>query len=285
MNEICELKQILLQNITPGRQQTLVDEYIADLLKSNNWCGAETIISVVQLYNVNVSIHTEDGPPLIFEAPNGGGFNVNLYFSGTPIKNHYDVVIDVQDDGDRNIHVDRSEEVSGMEPEQIPHYEPEEISTPSKRPRSTIINATLSCLLKLDPSGWEFQINSLNLKKATIKELSIGINRYAQEMKMPVNALADLLTYWDETEDLDVKACGAIANVLELDIYMYDSNGTQVFKGRNNLDNRAIAIEHQHNTFVPKIRIWDHGRQENGLSGSEPEQNIPRYILNIISNH
>lgn len=95
LSEVCEMKHITQQEISLDEQRAMVDEYISNLLVNRSWCGAETIIAVGKIYNVNIIVFTEDGSPLVFESPNGGNFNVNLFFSGHPVKNHYDVVVRV----------------------------------------------------------------------------------------------------------------------------------------------------------------------------------------------
>lgn len=277
MNEICEMKQLSMQDIEPERQRTLVNEYTSDILVNNNWCGSEMIVSVVQLYRINITIYSVDAPPMVFEAPEGGAFNINLLYSGYPVKNHYDVIVDISDGTNEGIRLEwptdgkTREEPSASDLLLPNETKPSEAigttrstalspSGSSVQRETNIINAMLSCLMKSDPTVWEFQINALNLKKATLKEIRLGLCKYAGELQMTTNELDDLLTHWEVTDDFGEEIISAAANVLHTDIYLYDATETRSFKGSGNNAQRVIGIERCSDGFIPRLTTWDGGK-------------------------
>lgn len=212
---------------------------------------------------MNITVHTENDRPLVFEAPNGGTFNVNLFFSGYPVKNHYDVIVRMSEETLQTKRPGVSRAAICSNEKSKPTLTSAEEVAMNARCRSdraeaasigsykrTMLSAIVACLMKADPESWEFQVNVLNLKNATIKEIGSKVLYYSKKLCITENQLMDILTHWTAAEqDVDIEACFAIANVLKKDILVIEKDASHLFKGKDNDSRRIITVTHSEGTF------------------------------------
>ncbi|XP_062539160.1 uncharacterized protein LOC134207462 [Armigeres subalbatus] len=289
LSEVCELQQLSQHELHSDVQKALIDEYVTNLQVNRTWCGAETIISVSQIFDVNITVHTENAPPLNFESPNGGSMNINLYFSGHPTKNHYDVVMRVSEDLRQMTGQDTratGNSFSNMtKPIQFPVNSRAIINlndtNTNERMESqavdsnnhTILDAVLSCLIEADPMSWPYKMNVLNLKKAMINEIDSKLHHYKEKLCLTEDQLKNMLTHWDVVEqDIDVAACYAIANLIKRDIVVFEKDTTQLFQGINSATYKQIHFERRGGAFFSKPLSYSNSVFAMNVRENSPSQ-------------
>lgn len=248
LHEICEMKGWELERVMNKAHDDLIQRYLDNIVKDGTWCGSETIVAVVNLYRVEIVIYTDDSNPWHFAIPDSTS-RINLFFSGESQKNHYDVVV--------NAELNPNESVTAIS---TPSEGPPIIRkyTDEHRKLHDLFVAIVKAWLGSHLSEWQVDTNALNLRRASINELSLNSSYYIQYSPsfrgMSQEHFMEILTHWSEENicvDIDVGA--AAAEVLQTKVVINISDGeTITFMPRTGPPLRTIRIQEiQRGLFVP----------------------------------
>lgn len=251
LNEICELKGWHMEDIPLEQQERLVFRYLDAILEDGTWCGSEMIAAVIKLYNVDIIVYTEDSDPWEFTVPEASR-KINLFFSGQLQKNHYDVVIKIENCQNDN-HADIGYAIYNT------HSSVSVCDRVDIRPSvgESFFTAIMKGLLGMHLHGWQLDINALNLRRSAINELSRNSSFYMNNVKsfegISHEQYMDLLTHWNEAgNSVDIDIGEAIAEVLQSNIVISTSYGDNItYAPRSNSVRCTVVIqEEQNGTFV-----------------------------------
>lgn len=231
--EICGMKRWNIEDVPEAEHEDMISNYLSSTLLDGEWCGSEMMSAVIRLYNVDITVYTKNADPIRFAVPDPTR-RINLYFNGGPPENHYDLVLKVEE-----IHND-----------QINFLETQAFSTTPYTRRKTLIGTTRNGTIENTSNeaetlflavirgwlgdkvqGWQQYINVLNIRRATIKELSTNATYYIPIMEnyrrrgLSQEQWSDLITHWKENgKNVEPEACVAVANILSMKIRIYTAD-------------------------------------------------------------
>lgn len=254
LHEICAMKCWDFGRVLGENHDNLIQRYLKDILKEGAWCGSEIIAAVTRIYQVSIVIYTEDSDPWCFTVPNAKK-KVDLFFSGQHEKNHYDVVVKVE-------LLTTQIKQAAMEKYTVNNHQTQEVAgneiNMSLAEGDSLIEATVKAWLGLNLNAWELKINALNLRRASINELSLNSDHYMTNFpSWPAREnFDDILTHWyEEDHCVDIEVGAAIAEVLQANYVIHTMNKENIkFTPRASPVLRTVEIrETRMKTFVPII--------------------------------
>lgn len=252
LNEISEMNGWDIGWIINEEHTHLVQSYLDAILEDGAWCGSEMIAAVVNLYQVNINIFTEDSEPWKFTIPNVEN-EINLFYGGGAQKNHYDLVVKVETNPSKSS-IPRVEYQS-MTERQTPGRAME-----ADLEGNSIFVAIVKAWLGPNLSKWQTEVNALNLRRAAIKELSSNFDHYKTNSivfrETAKDRSMDILTHWnEENQTVDIGIGAAIAEVIKAEISIW------------RCDSENITFSPRSGPALQKIMI-----QESRYGMYEPEE-------------
>lgn len=248
LNEICEMRRWELEHVLNTEHGDLIQNYLDEMLKDGAWCGSEMIAAAANLYQAEFIIYTTDSEPWRFTVSDAIT-RINLFYSGRVQKNHYDVVIKVDSCTFKSGEQDMEKKTVQKEPLYAANQ---------KAFGDRFFEAIVKAWLGPHLSQWQLDVNALNLRRATIKELSYNYRYYVSNSSvfygMSREQFMDVLTHWNEAENyVDIEIGTAVAEILHAIIIISTSRTeTIIYKPHSGDASKKIAIQEiQAGIFVP----------------------------------